>query len=456
MVHFTLPQTASSQITVTSTATKITKLIDPNVEANNSIPSDLDAIDIYVESGSARYLVNGTPTTTEGLALDAGKTYFLRGVFLKDFNVISGDSAVLTISIGKTEYGEQSSIPSSSGGGAWGEITGTLSEQTDLQGALDAKEDDYTGTWTSPVTIPAPTLGSELVANGGFETWSEGNPSDWTKAESEGQTGGAVAEETTIIHGGTKSLKITVGSVGIIGEGQVISSLTAEDYTFSAWGYNSGADANCVILNGAVGAATEYFDPSDLTWKLTEGGGIPNWDFVIGGTEDTWEQKTFVMPPPDSGEITVLVYANGSETDIAYFDDISLKANVYPPISIFTEASALDADDLHETQVIFTRGLTGGSSLVVDQITKDGERKTDFPTFDFSDKGIKTIVANGTIAGEQPTPTEVETALGVTADEVGDGFIAVMGKTSTDDTIVVVTRNGKWFAMSTTLLTEGA
>jgi hypothetical protein len=34
----------------------------------------------------------------------------------------------------------------SSGGGAWGSITGTLSDQTDLQSALDAKEDTITAT----------------------------------------------------------------------------------------------------------------------------------------------------------------------------------------------------------------------------------------------------------------------------------------------------------------------
>ena len=125
MIYFTLPQTASSQITVTSTATKITKLIDPNVEENNSIPSDLDAINIYVESGSARYLINEIPTSSEGLILESGKTYFLRGMFLKDFNIISSDDAVLTVMIGKTEYGEFSMIPSEGSGESVWEDDGT-------------------------------------------------------------------------------------------------------------------------------------------------------------------------------------------------------------------------------------------------------------------------------------------------------------------------------------------
>jgi hypothetical protein len=60
----------------------------------------------------------------------------------------------------------------SSGGGEWGEITGTLSEQTDLQAALDAKEDDYTGVLTSPVIKAADTIGSELLTNGGFDAWT--------------------------------------------------------------------------------------------------------------------------------------------------------------------------------------------------------------------------------------------------------------------------------------------
>lgn len=53
----------------------------------------------------------------------------------------------------------------SGGGGAWGGITGTLSAQTDLQAALDAKVDDTGDTMTGPLTVNAST--SQLTLKNG-------------------------------------------------------------------------------------------------------------------------------------------------------------------------------------------------------------------------------------------------------------------------------------------------
>src|SRR6266542_5254560 len=45
--------------------------------------------------------------------------------------------------------GNRTWIPNASGGGIWGTITGTLSDQTDLQAALDTKQDVITTGTTS-------------------------------------------------------------------------------------------------------------------------------------------------------------------------------------------------------------------------------------------------------------------------------------------------------------------
>ena len=61
----------------------------------------------------------------------------------------------------RTQFLINKTSTSSSGGGTWGSITGTLSDQTDLQSALDAKQDDITLTTTG--TSGAATLvGSTL------------------------------------------------------------------------------------------------------------------------------------------------------------------------------------------------------------------------------------------------------------------------------------------------------
>jgi hypothetical protein len=49
-------------------------------------------------------------------------------------------------SISATYINVSYEVPTDSGGGVWGDITGTLSDQTDLQNALNAKFDDPTGT----------------------------------------------------------------------------------------------------------------------------------------------------------------------------------------------------------------------------------------------------------------------------------------------------------------------
>lgn len=53
----------------------------------------------------------------------------------------------------------------SGGGGSWGSITGTLSAQTDLQAALDAKVNDTGDTMTGPLTVNAST--SQLTLKNG-------------------------------------------------------------------------------------------------------------------------------------------------------------------------------------------------------------------------------------------------------------------------------------------------
>ena len=57
-------------------------------------------------------------------------------------DLTNGDTLVYNSTTGQWENG------ASSGGGTWGSITGTLSDQTDLQTALDAKQDDISLTTT--------------------------------------------------------------------------------------------------------------------------------------------------------------------------------------------------------------------------------------------------------------------------------------------------------------------
>lgn len=58
----------------------------------------------------------------------------------------------------------------SSGGGTWGSITGTLSSQTDLQTALNARLTVASGSW-SPLTNGDP-INPELIFDGNGDTYA--------------------------------------------------------------------------------------------------------------------------------------------------------------------------------------------------------------------------------------------------------------------------------------------
>lgn len=311
----------------------------------------------------------------------------------------------------------------------------------------------YEGTLTSPVELVEPTYGEELVVNGGMENATELVIDDWSVIPSGGESGGSCVQDTSIKHTGNASAKTTVGSAGIIFLVQSFTDLTDSDFAFSAWGYNAGADARGVIWDDPT-TPTQYFNADTGEWETYEGNPEDK-SFVINDVESTWAEKTLSIPKPDSNTIVIAFYADGVENDIAYFDDVSLKSITYGHNVLFTEVSAVDIGDMADTDLVFQRVIADGEDyFIVDRILATGERKTDFDTFDFSDQGIQTLTAEGTMSGATPTPTEVETALGKTADEVGDGYIAILGQTGTDNAVLVGTRNGEWYGVGLTKLTE--
>ncbi|PLY16314.1 MAG: hypothetical protein C0631_04065, partial [Sedimenticola sp.] len=77
-------------------------------------------------------------------------------------------------------------LPVGSGGGAWGEIVGSLSAQTDLQGALDAKAGTETFSTGTNGLVPGPSLsiGDCLKDDGTWGNCGSGS-SQWTTAGSD-------------------------------------------------------------------------------------------------------------------------------------------------------------------------------------------------------------------------------------------------------------------------------
>ena len=115
MYIFTHQNAAGSKVTVTSTATNIFDLINTAASttlANAGFPAESNAIDLTVEDGDIRVLFdNNDPTSSNGVLLSSGNTYFFRGVPLSKLKLIRAGSSdvACSLQVGKSDEGESTS-----------------------------------------------------------------------------------------------------------------------------------------------------------------------------------------------------------------------------------------------------------------------------------------------------------------------------------------------------------
>lgn len=112
MYIYKLADAAASKITVTSTATSLFDLIDTAGGSVSDLPGNLNAVDITVEDGDVRMLMDGnTPTSANGVLLSSGNVYMLRGVPLTKMQLIrvGGSNVTCSVQVGVSESGENSS-----------------------------------------------------------------------------------------------------------------------------------------------------------------------------------------------------------------------------------------------------------------------------------------------------------------------------------------------------------
>jgi len=106
-----LANAAASKITVTATATNLYDLLDTAASTANDLPGSLNAVDLVVEDGDIRMLLDGnTPTAANGILLSSGCVYSFRGIPLTKMQLIrvSSDVAV-SVQVGLSKEGEGSS-----------------------------------------------------------------------------------------------------------------------------------------------------------------------------------------------------------------------------------------------------------------------------------------------------------------------------------------------------------
>ena len=187
------------------------------------------------------------------------------------------------------------------GGGTWGSITGTLSSQTDLQNALNAKLSTTIAAGTYQPLGSYLTASSTIIAGGTathspsitFSTTTDTNillsivcatstctfnPS-WTGTPADGRIASAAtwnAKQAAISV--TAPITLTGASVGVVNQGTTVTVLhgnASGNATFSAVALGSDVSGILPVLNGGTGSSTQIFVTSvTASGNLSSSGGL--------------------------------------------------------------------------------------------------------------------------------------------------------------------------------------
>ena len=245
----------------------------------------------------------------------------------------------------------------------------------------------------STVTKIPSTLGTNLLINGTFSSWTGQVPDDWFVFQGQG-TGGTIEKDDIITYNGNPSVKVGVTNTDVRLLGQVVSGLTVGELctlTSIAGTGTNNCESTYILLNGIYGVdATEIFN-----------GNTGVWDTIVGPPTDDqfWSialTQAFVttvapinIPVPSNGKIAVaftVSTTNDSPTN-GNFGEVRLQ--YYTPSNVadmndFNSGQDLSSLDANDSIFNFENG-----KFKMDGV---GKLSTTYNTFDF---GNKVVVASG-------------------------------------------------------------
>ena len=165
----------------------------------------------------------------------------------------------------------------------------------------------YWPLWEASGAVAADNAVNEHLANGGFETAGAGGADVWGSwTETAGS--GALANETTLVHGGSDAAKITAGATANTKVAQTITTVAGENYELEFWTRGDGTYAGRYGVYDVTGSA-------DIVAAVTTG---------VAGTTYTMVQVRFTTPA-SCVSVRLDLWCPATNTGIAYFDDVSVK-----------------------------------------------------------------------------------------------------------------------------------
>ena len=335
-------------------------------------------------------LIDGVPNLTDGSVTDAEFAQ-LNGVTSPIQTQIDGKQATLVNQTniksvnGVTLLGSGDLTVSSSA--AWGGITGTLSSQTDLQTALDLKED----------LIAAGTTAQYYRGDKSFQTLDKtavglanvDNTSDANKPVS-------TATQTAL---DLKQDDITLTTTGTSGVATLVgATLNVPDYGSAAssvaWGDITGTLSNQTDLQSALDLKADLTGAT-FTGDVTAPDFIGDLNGAVRFTAKNESGSTLLK-----GKVVAIVGVSGSETtvDLADADNASARPAFGLVWADANNNAAVEVVTLGELSGLNTSAFSEGDTLYVD--TTAGDLTTTPPTSEAADiQNIGRVIRSHASAG---------------------------------------------------------
>ena len=218
-------------------------------------------------------------------------------------------------------------------------VTGnTTLATTTLNGTLLSKNGLFTSGVENKVTI------SEVVfSDPGFESWeTSATPTYWGKMAF--SPSGSVTQESTIVHGGSYSAKITAGATvddKIFIYNNSAIQLTEDTFNFSYWVKNGTGKVGVALLNAMDGdyiKAYNFTGDNQDQWTDFVNDWLTSDQYVETDASDWTYVEHNNISISDTGELYIILISPqgaGAVGTYGYIDDLSVKENILTDVDSF-------------------------------------------------------------------------------------------------------------------------